>query len=175
MDHFSITHKLSLAELSALRLDGEVNSENLLWDMPQSWAERSARVLGNEKHPLVLTGLSAVWSLIGCSDEPRRHSASIVSASRIRVPISSGILIEERTLSSCDYWISGKVGVTTPLRTITDVLRMDFLEEVQALNVVQAVMNFFCIEIPEIREALLKMTSVPHKRMALTRMEKLVN
>lgn len=173
MDHSLFIRQLSHAELSALKLDGEVSPEKVMWDAPQNWLTRSEQILGTERHPLVLTGLSAVWGLVGGLNEPRTHTASTISASRIRVPHNPDVVIEERTLRSNEYWKSNKVGVTTPLRTITDVLRMDGLEELHALCAARSVLIHFPIDTNIIRNEISNMTSVPNKRLALTRFEKL--
>lgn len=168
MGYFYHSRQFSSAELSALRLEGEVNQNADLWDVVHNWRSRSHAVLGQEKHPLVLTGLSAIWAF-GLSREPLLHNASTVTRSRIRIPVNSRIHIEERTLTDQDYWLCSFVGVTSPLRTIIDILRMDNLSDDTVYGVVHSVMSEFSIEQSTIYRCLETMHSVPHKKRALMR------
>jgi hypothetical protein len=169
MDHISLTTSLNAAELSAIRLDGEVSNEGIEWDIPQSWQIRSTRVLWKERHPLVLTGLSAVWGLTGMEPEPARHTASTVTVNRIRETVNPLLAIEERTLNPVEYWLTEKCGVTTPLRTISDVLRMSEISDEISLQASRLLMTQFHIETKVIVNSIENMISVPHKRMALGR------
>lgn len=172
MGHFSLTSKFSQAELSALKLEGEVSQHRVLWDQVDDWRTRSAAVLRVEKHSLVLTGLSAVWAY-GLCQEPLPHTASTVSKDRIRMSENRSLRIEERRLGSEDYWLHGTSGVTQPLRTITDLLRQEnFVHNVNH-SCIASVMTHFGISQAEVIACLNKLKSVPYKRAALIRAEQL--
>jgi hypothetical protein len=172
MDHFSLTSNLSLAELSALKLEGEVSQHRMMWDQVDDWRTRSIAVLRDEKHPLVLTGMSAVWAF-GLRPEPLRHTASTVGNDRIRIPENRWLRIEERRLCSEEYWLHGTSGVTQPLRTITDLLRQENLAHDTHYSCITAVMTHFGITQAKVIECLQELKSVPYKRAALIRAEQL--
>lgn len=168
MDHFSLYPSLPQAVLSALKLDGEVTSEYQFWDVVQDWRSRSTHVLNQFTAPLVLTGVSAVWALGLCS-EPQTHTASTVSTHRVHIPFNTHLRIEERTLKSYDYWLYRQTGVTTPLRTITDILRMRELSDSEASLLTQEIQAKYSLSQDTLMEHLQLLNSVPNKRLALNR------
>jgi hypothetical protein len=172
MGHFSLTSNISHAELSALKLEGEVSQHRVLWDQVDDWRTRSAAILRDEKHPLVLTGLSAVWAY-GLCPEPLPHTASTVSKDRIRMSENRSLRIEERRLGSEEYWLHGSAGVTHPLRTITDLLRQENFAQNAELSCIPSVMTHFGISKAEVIACLKQLKSVPYKRTALKRAEQL--
>ena len=172
MDHLSLTSHFSPAELSALKLDGALDHSLKFWDEMEDWRTRSFLILHMEKHPVVLTGLSALWAF-GLSTEPDKHVASTVTASRIRRSQRPGLAIEERTLTTSDIWMNGTVGVTSPLRTITDLLRTSHLNTKVVQKHCLALMTSFEITQSEVMRTLTEMVLVPHKRIALVRAQAL--
>ena len=174
MGHFSFQDYYSLAELSALRLDGEINNKLLLWDEVDDWRSRSSLVLGRERHPVVLTVNSALWAH-QVVPEPPIHSASTLKGKRIREPNNPLLRIEERTLSASDIWLTGNHGVTTPLRTLTDVLKADAHESTLISDSLRLLMQRFDLSHALIERTIQNMASIPHKRRALARLEKLMN
>lgn len=174
MGHFSFQNNYSLAELSALRLDGEINNQLMLWDEVDDWRSRSSLVLGRERHPVVLTVNSALWAH-HVLPEPQIHSASTLKGKRIREPQNSQIRIEERTLSASDIWLTGNYGVTTPLRTVIDVLKADAKESALMNDSLRILMQRFTLGHTLVEKTIQNMASIPHKRRALARLEKVVN
>jgi hypothetical protein len=172
MGHFSLTSNFSQAELSALKLEGEVSQHRVLWDQMDDWQTRSAAVLKDGKHPLVLTGLSAVWAY-GLWPEPLPHTASTVSNDRIRMSETRTLRIEERRLGSKEYWLHGTAGVTQPMRTISDLLRQENFTHDAELSCITSVMTHFGINKAEVIACLKQLKSVPYKRTALMRAEEL--
>lgn len=172
MGNFSFQDYYSLAELSALRLDGEINDKLLLWDEVDNWRSRSSLVLGRERHPVVLTVNSALWAH-QVLPEPPIHSASTLKGKRIREPQNPLLRIEERTFSATDIWLTGNYGVTTPLRTLTDVLKADEIESTLLSDSLRLLMLRFELTHELVERTIQNMTSIPHKRRALTRLEKL--
>lgn len=168
MDHFSLSPSLPQAVLSALKLDGEVTSEYQFWDVVQDWRSRSSHILSKFTEPLVLTGVSAVWALGLCS-EPQTHTASTVSSQRVHIPFNTQLRIEERTLKGNDYWLYRKTGVTTPLRTISDILRMRQLSDSEAMQHTQEIQAKYSLSQGTLMEHLQLLNSVPNKRLALNR------
>lgn len=168
MGHFFLTSTFTSAEISALRLDGELSHNHELWDEIQSWETRSFRVLGKEKHPAVLTGLSAAWAL-GVGDEPLNHCASTITTRRIRRAENPVLKIEERSLDASEIWRDNNVGVTSPLRTITDVLKTERITTEQWHYIPYELMNLHSITIEQVIASIESMNYVPHKQRALHR------
>lgn len=171
MGHSSFQDNFSSAELAALRLDGEISDKLLLWDEIDDWRSRSSIVLSRERHPVVLTMYSALWAH-QVMPEPPRHSASTLKGKRIREPNNPQLQIEERTLTTTDIWISGKHGVTTPLRTLIDVLKADKNETVSRGESLRLLMQKFDLSHVLVERTIQNMVSIPHKRRALARLEK---
>lgn len=168
MGHFLLTSSLTSAEISALRLDGELSRHHELWDEIQSWKTRSFQVLGKEQHPVVLTGLSAAWAL-GVGDEPLKHCASTITTRRIRTAENPLLKIEERSLDASEIWRDNNVGVTSPLRTITDVLKTALITKDQWHNIPYELMDLHSITIEQVIASIESMNYVPYKRRALHR------
>ena len=174
MGHFSLTASFSPAELTALKLEGELSQQRQMWDEIDDWRARCFSVLKEEKHHLVLTGLSAVWAYGLCA-EPMKHTASSASNKRIRMTENKVLLIEERNLRPGDYWLDSTSGVTSPLRTITDLLREQHFSGDLELKNIGDVMNLFDIDHEEMIQHIKGMSSVPYKKKALMRAEMLRN
>lgn len=111
-------HKyFSEAELGALRLDGQVTRSLLPIDACDDYRARSRRVLGDYREKLILTSQSALWAH-GIGDEPRIHSASQHGV-RVKLTHATKFVLEQRAFRDGDVWGN----VTSPLRTVTDILR----------------------------------------------------
>lgn len=174
MGYLLSLQSFSIAELSALRLNGELSPAHEFWEEPDDWQHRVQAVLHKELHPLVLTGMSAVWAF-GLCPEPAQHSASTITINRIRLPKNEALKIEQRNLSPADMWTFDRVGVTSPLRTITDLVRSQDLATVEILRTVTSLLMNFDISKNTVRSALKEMTYFPYIRMALKRVELLLD
>lgn len=118
----------SPAELSALRLDGDVDAHGALANTCDDHLARAQRVLGAYAHRLVLTTVSAIWAY-GVGDEPCVHHVS-QDLVRVKLTHSSPFVVEQRVFRPGDLWGN----VTSPLRTATDVLRSANLYDAEALS-----------------------------------------
>lgn len=174
MGHFSLSSCFSTAELSALRLEGDISQDYELWDEVQNWKVRSWNILHQERHPVVLTGESAVWAM-GLCREPNKHTASTVTVRRIRRAFHLNVDIEERTLSSNDVWMERTYGITSPLRTTIDLLRSGSMNDQLVHELCRSVMRVHDVSLETILTTLNNMSSVPNKRMALRRAHELEN
>lgn len=172
MGHFSLTSHFSPAEISAMRLSGEINQDHDFWDEVPNWRTRSWKILQQERHPVVLTGISAVWAL-GLCGEPNKHTASTVTVRRIRRAVHHNLDIEERTLVSTDVWLDSTCGITTPLRTTIDLLRSGNVNDRLVHDLCRNVMSAHEISQETILRKLNNMISVPNKRTALRRAQEL--
>jgi hypothetical protein len=167
MDHFDFIGQLPLAVLCALRLDGEILNQTTLFDTTIEWPRRCNYILENELHPLVLTGLSAAWAF-GLSEEPRKHTASTITNKRIKIARKNFLKVEQRTLTDGDFWLKGDNGVTTPLRTLLDLLRTQRKDE-GLQGTCTNIMANFNITVEEILYELDKRKSLPFKKQAKDR------
>lgn len=174
MGHSLSLESFSIAELGALRLNGELSPTYELWEEPDGWQRRAKNVLNKELHPLVLTGMSAVWAF-GLCPEPAHHSASTITINRIRLPKNDALKIEQRNLSPADMWTFDRVGVTSPLRTVTDLLRSPDFADTDILKAVTSLLMNLDITKETVRSTLEKMTFYPYIRLALQRVELLLN
>lgn len=174
MGHFSLSQTLSQTEIEAMRIDGDLSQTNDMWDEIQTWRTRSFEILKEERHPLVLTGISAAWAF-GAATEPFIHFASTVTSQRIRDPHNANVKIEERTLDSVEVWMYKHTGVTSPLRTITDVLKMKDITEHVWMSISSAVMELHSITAGDVITNIESMNYVPHKQLALLRARQLNN
>lgn len=172
MGHLLSLTSLTITELAALRLDGELSPNNAFWEEPDDWRTRSSSVLDQELHPLVLTGLSAVWSF-DLVPEPQQHTASTITIHRIREPKNPVLKIEQRNLAATELWTHQNVGVTSPLRTTTDLLRKQNYEDENTSRAVKSMMRTFDITYVEIRTSLNSMLFFPYVRPALKRLDEL--
>lgn len=168
MDHFDYIGQLPQAVMCALRLDGEILNRTVLFDTTAEWRRRCFSVLGNELHPLVLTGMSAAWAF-GLIEEPRKHCASTITNKRIKIARKEFLQVEQRTLLEADYWLSGDTGVTTPLRTIMDLLRSHRTDEVLQRTCANIMANFD-LSVEGIIDELNVRKSLPFKRQAKDRL-----
>lgn len=168
MGHSSFMHTFSQSELSALRLDGELSPQYEFWEHIDDWRSRSLQVLSREIHPLVLTAESAAWAL-GVGPMPQVHTASTITVNRIRQPRNPEIRIEQRNLTTSEFWSEGMFGVTTPMRTVTDLLRSGILTSSQSIDISRKVQQHFSLEKADIISGLREMVSYPNIRNALLR------
>ena len=172
MGHSLFNHELSQSELSALRLDGELSPQYEFWEHIDDWRSRSLQVLSREIHPLVLTSESAAWAL-GVVPQPQAHTASTITVHRIRQPRNPEVKIEQRNLTTAEFWSEGMFGVTTPMRTVTDLLRSGILTSAQSVDISRKVQQHFCLEKEDIISGLKGMVSYPNVRNALLRAQTL--
>jgi hypothetical protein len=168
MGHSLFNHSLSQSELSALRLDGELSPRYEFWEHIDDWRSRSFQVLSKEIHPLVLTSESAAWAL-GAIPAPQVHTASTITVHRIRQPRNPEVKIEQRNLITTEFWSEGMFGVTTPMRTVTDLLRSGILTSAQSVDISRKVQQHFSLEKENIIAGLKEMVSYPNVRNAILR------
>lgn len=119
--------RLSIAELSAARLDGdvvEIGEGYMPADAVESTATRAASLRSLCGTRLVVGSWSAAWVYGALHDPPSRHSIMRGAAHRVgnlidRRAIFHDVGIEDRDVSDVEG-----VLVTSPLRTVIDVARL---------------------------------------------------
>lgn len=163
MTYLSGQPQLSESELCALRLDGELTSFHYFLDAPDRTQDRARRILGTHFDDLVLTSWSAAWAL-HCGAEPMRHIASYRST-RVHIPRKAELTIEQRTLQNTDT----AKGCTTPLRTLTDVLKIQG-EEHRVLNTAHTLMTRYALTSQAVTAHINRVTTPSHKTLVLHRL-----
>lgn len=166
---------LSQSELSAARLDGlvfEVGTGYMPADAPEG---PSARVtaLGQILCPgFAASGSTAAW-VHGVGDaSPLRHHIQRTVDRRPRVKAGRNVVVHESRLSAHDFvWIAD-AAVTSPLRTLTDlVLGADRYPEY--LRWMHLLAKEIPVLIPAVRKNLSVRERLPGRRAALARLEQL--
>ncbi|MFD6699170.1 MULTISPECIES: type IV toxin-antitoxin system AbiEi family antitoxin [unclassified Microbacterium] len=120
--------RLSLPELAAARLDGDVVELGEGYapaDLVETAALRAASLI-----PLVagmrdaaFAGMTAAW-IHGASDAPPDpHELQSATGHRLRAPTTRRIIVHDPVLDPSDVQHLGGIAVTTPERTLIDLLR----------------------------------------------------
>lgn len=120
--------RLSSAELTAACLDGHLMAVGDAY-MPADAVETSAlragslaRILGDT---LAATHLTAAWIHGGLPLPPARHTVQRAVPRRLHVMPEHQLVYRDRALAADDVRILGGVRVTTPERTLADLVRVD--------------------------------------------------
>lgn len=168
----SVLNSFSIAELSALKLDGELSQSHQFHDEADTWKERSHRILSHLTYPTVLTGLSALWAL-ECGIEPPFHTATHCDLGNRNYSEISHIRWETKIVHKEEILFYKGCGVTTPLRTALDLLRIkDIKEEILKVNL-QCLSDMYQITHDQINDELASRNGLPYKKRASQRMKDL--
>lgn len=160
---------LSQPELSAARLDGlliEVGDGYMPPDVPEDASARIASLAPVLTAGYALSGPTAAW-VHGVGDMPPAcHHLQRVSAQRSRVHPKPRVVMHDRRLDACDVQTIAGVQVTTPLRTLTDlVLRAS--RDAEGAQWMHRLARAAPELIPRAREQLESRPRMPGKRAAL--------
>lgn len=156
----------SAAELCAMRLDGDITPEGMFLDVAEGWVSRVVKTLWGYSCTAVLTGISATWAL-GASAEPEIHTVTSLPGHPHGMSPRMNFRIEERTLEYEDVWSIENLGVTTPLRTLSDLLRSPHLSTAHRIDLAQNLMREHHITQTKIRTYIGERKYVPYSRVAL--------
>ena len=118
--------RLSVAELSAARLDGdvvEIGEGYMPADAIESTAARAASLRSLCGTRLVVGSWSAAWVYGALTDPPARHTVMRGAAPRIGNRIDRRALFPDGGVEQTDVTDVAGVLVTSPLRTVIDVAR----------------------------------------------------
>lgn len=163
---YYIDDRLSLAELTAARLDGDVfelGEAYIPADAVETRALRAgslAEILGDT---LAATHLSAAWVHGALHGPPARHTVQRGVARRVHRTPSRHIVYRDLAVDPADLLLIGGVRVTTRLRTLADLARVDDDDHARAARLLAA-------GDPDLVAATitrLESGSLPHKRAAV--------
>lgn len=119
-------HGLSPAELSAARLDGELTTVGDAYvaadalETPQLRAATLGVLLGRS---LVAIGISAAWVHGAVGAPPAVHHVQRTAARGVARPVDRRIRFRDTPIDVADVIVLGGVRVSTPARTLLDLIR----------------------------------------------------
>lgn len=119
--------RLSPAELSAARLDGDVvelGDAYIPADAIETRALRAGSLRGILGETLAATHLSAAWVHGGLDEPPARHTVQRAVPWRIHQVIDRRAVYRDPEVASDELWRIGGVLVTSPQRTLADLARV---------------------------------------------------
>lgn len=149
-----------------MRLDGDITPEGMFLDVPEGWVSRVIKTLWGYNCSAALTGVSAAWAL-GATPEPEIHTITSLPGHPHGISPRMNFRAEQRTLETTDVWLAGNSGLTTPLRTLSDVLRNSKLTSDFRIELAQNLMRVQHITPSEICAYIGEKKFVPYSREAL--------
>ena len=159
--------RLSSAELSAARLDGDVvelGEAYIPADAVETRALRAGSLRGILGDTLAATHLSAAWVHGGLTEPPARHTVQRAVAWRIHQVIDRRAVYRDPEVGSEDLWRIGGVLVTSPQRTLADLARVPDDDYAEAARLLSDAFPGLALEAAEWFDA---RSPVPHKRTAV--------
>lgn len=158
--------RLSRAELSAACLDGdlvELGEAYIPADAVETAALRAgslARTLGEN---LAATHLTAAWIHGALPLPPARHTVQRAVARRINLMPARQMVYRDLSIAADDLQLIGGVRVTTPVRTLIDLARVDDGEHSRAAGLIAGTHP------DAVAHAIRRLEAgvLPHKRVAL--------
>jgi len=161
---------LPLAELHALRLDGQLTALDECFipvDQPAGLVERARSLALYCDGRLIVEQHSAAWVWGALSHPPTRHELCASIGARSRSVHPRRLLVREVIIGKADYVDIAGVRVTTPLRTAVDLAR--FADEFD-LEMVGRLLADAGLTVQDCIEALTTRRNLPRKKIALTRL-----
>ena len=166
-------HRLSIAELTAARLDGDVVDVGDAW-MPSDAVETteiragSLRLLAPDA--LTVSLVSAAWVHGAVNDPPARLTLCRTGNARLHHVFDRRIVVHDRGVDRVDRRRYAGVWVTTPARTLADLARADD-EHVRGVTATLARLHPYAI--PEALQWFAARGRMPHRRRATAQLERL--
>lgn len=118
--------RLSTAELTAARLDGdlvEIGEAFMPTDAVETRELRAGALRELVNESVAVTRLSAAWVHGAVAEPPTRHCVQRRTAHRISTVIDARLDYRDLRLPPSDVMVISGVAVTTPVRTLVDVVR----------------------------------------------------
>jgi hypothetical protein len=125
---YYVGDRLSLAELTAARLDGDVvelGDAYIPADAVETRALRAGSLAALLGDTLAATHLTAAWVHGALPSPPARHTVQRAVARRLHRMPSRHLVYRDLAVDPADLALIGGVRVTTPLRTLIDLARVD--------------------------------------------------
>lgn len=125
---YFVDDRLSVAELSAARLDGdlvELGDAYIPADAVETRGLRAGSMRDILGVTLAATHLSAAWIHGGLDEPPARHTVQRAVSRRLHQVLSRRIVYRDPNVDIDDLLLIGGVWVTTPARTLADLARVN--------------------------------------------------
>ncbi len=125
---YHVGARLSLAELTAARLDGDVvelGEAYIPADAVETRALRAGSLGALLGDSLAATHLTAAWVHGALPDPPARHTVQRAVTRRLHRAPSRSLIYRDLAVDAADVELIGGVRVTSPLRTLIDLARVD--------------------------------------------------
>lgn len=125
---YFVGDRLSLAELSAARLDGDVvelGDAYIPADAVETRALRAGSLSGILGENLAATHLSAAWVHGVLPEPPVRHTVQRGVSRRLHRLPARNLVYRDLAVDAADLELIGGVLVTSPVRTLCDLARVD--------------------------------------------------
>ena len=162
------------AELHAAKLDGELYPVDRCFspvdEIDGLW--NRARALSLTVPPrLIAEQRTAAWIYGALSRPPRQHQFCADISARVRPPALVAVTVREVVIDASDLVDVAGLLVTTPLRTVVDLARASMNFEDDDLRAVSDLMRIGRFGVEECRAVLDRRRNLPHKRLALERID----
>ncbi len=167
---------LSIAELSAARLDGELYplaDRYCTVDLPAFPSLRAASLLLLLPEHAFVERLSAAWLHGALTDPPTLSSLAVPAGAGSRPRRSRTFTLRQVAVSPAELTLIGGCPVTTAERTLVDVLLDEGLGDAEALAVALTLCATGEVTLTSARAALRARRSLPHRTLAERRLSAL--
>lgn len=135
---YFVDERLSAAELSAARLDGhlvELGDAYIPADAVETPALRAGSLRGILGDTLAATHVTAAWIHGAIHEPPTLHTVQRAVTRRLHAVLALRLVYRDLTVALDDLVLLGGVWVTSPTRTLADLVRVDDDEHVRAAHV----------------------------------------
>ncbi len=163
-------HDLPMAELHALRLDGQLIALDegfTAVDQPAGVAQRAGSLALYTDDRLIVEQHSAAWVWGALPQPPARHELCASIGARSRSVHPHRLLVREVVISPQDWVQLGAVRVTTPLRTASDLARFS---ETYDHSLIEQLLWLHGLDVADVVADLNRRRNLPRKKIALGRL-----
>jgi hypothetical protein len=161
-------------ELRAARLDGEVFAVGDCFspvDEIEQPRHRAAAAHAGHSARLIAEQLSAAWVWGALDSPPPQHQFCVATGARVSHSPGRGILVREVVIGTDEVVALGRALVTTPARTVMDLVRFAErfgADEARAVNRLAAGAG---LSLGDAARAISGRRNLPNKRRAVARLE----
>lgn len=170
---YFVGDRLSLAELTAARLDGDVvelGEAYIPADAVETRSLRAGSLTGVLGDTLAATHLSAAWIHGAIPDPPAKHSVQRAVQRRLSRDPARHLVYRDLMVDRRDLATIGGVFVTTTIRTLVDVSRVDDERHERAARALVDMDE----DLADRAIERLNAGSLPHKRRALALLRRVI-
>jgi len=168
---------LPAPELRAAELDGEVYRLDDCFcpvDEAAGIGHRAVALRSIAPEGLIAEQLTAAWVHGALPSPPARHQFCADIRARVRPTHPGRMSVREVVIQEHEIERIGPLRVTTPLRTVVDLLRFSPVFEAAEGAIVRELMTRERLEAADCAAALMERRNLPGKREALARLERLL-